>query len=70
MRLEFVVLTKTKRPAIETHTVTWDEGRLGRTKQVFERVWRAIEQRHFFPAPSPIACGFCPFRAPYGAWRG
>ena len=70
LRLEFHVLSKTKKPVAERHPVYVDAQRIDRTKTVVQRVWRAIESGHFFPAPSPIACGSCPYREPCRAWKG
>ena len=70
IRLEFAVITKTAKPIAERLPVTFDSQRISRTKRVVERVWRAIEAGHFFPSPSPIACGSCPFRDPCRRWAG
>ncbi len=68
VRLQFVVLTKTKEPAIDLHEVPADVHRIDRTKRIVARVWRAIEAGHFFPTPSPMNCATCPFREPCRAW--
>jgi CRISPR/Cas system-associated exonuclease Cas4 (RecB family) len=68
IRLQFAVLTKTKEVAIDRHSVPVDRKRVARTKRVVERVWRAIEAEHFYPAPSPMNCCSCPFREPCNAW--
>lgn len=70
MRLQFVVLTKTKEPAIDVHELPVVPQRVDRTKRIVERVWRAIEAGIFYPAPSPTQCPSCPFREPCRAWRG
>jgi putative RecB family exonuclease len=70
VRLEFVVLTKTKEVAVDQHLSAVDPLRVKRTKQVVERVWRAIEAGHFYPAPSPMNCAGCPYRQPCRAWCG
>ena len=70
LRLEFAVFTKAAKPVAERLAITVDPRRVERTKQIMQKVWQAIEQRHFFPAPNPIACGSCPYRTPCGAWRG
>ena len=64
----FIVVTKTKTPVVEQHTVAVDPRRIDRTKAVVECVWRAIEAGHFYPTPSPIACSSCPYRQPCQAW--
>ena len=55
-------IIKTKEAAIDRHTMPVETVRLDRTKRLVARVWRAIEAEHFYPAPSPMACGGCPFR--------
>ncbi len=70
VRMEFAVLTKTREVAIEQHSSHVEPLRLERAKHVVERVWRAIEAGHFYPAPSPMNCPGCPFRGPCHDWRG
>ena len=70
IKLRFLVITKTKQPAINEHFVTLDPRRLAHTKRTVERVWRSITQGNFFPAPSVMNCGGCPFRGPCREWRG
>lgn len=70
MRLEFAVLTKAKFPEVVLHPVDVDQRRLERMKKVAEHVWRAIENGHFYPSPSPINCPSCPYRAECRAWVG
>jgi putative RecB family exonuclease len=70
VRLEFVVLTKTKQVALDHHSTVADPNRLARTKRVVERVWRSIEAEHFYPVPSPMNCGSCPYREPCRKWPG
>ena len=70
VRLEFAVATKTKEPSIETLPVTYDPHRVRRLRNVAEHVWRAITAGHFFPTPSPISCGSCPFKRECGKWSG
>jgi putative RecB family exonuclease len=70
IRLEFVVLTKTKSPKIQLLEACFDESKLDRTKLVFQNVWSAIQAGHFYPAPSPMQCGGCGYRSHCDAWRG
>jgi putative RecB family exonuclease len=70
LRLEFVVLTKTKSPSIEIYTVAVDQQRVDRSRKTVERVWRGIESGLFFPSPSMMNCPSCPFRGPCRAWSG
>ncbi|MCY2989934.1 MAG: PD-(D/E)XK nuclease family protein [Planctomycetota bacterium] len=68
--LRFVVVTKTKEPVVEQHSLDLDPQRAERTKHVVERVWSAIETGNYYPAPSPMSCGGCPFREPCRRWCG
>jgi CRISPR/Cas system-associated exonuclease Cas4 (RecB family) len=70
LRLQFAVLTKTKQPTLDMHEVASDRRQIDRMKRIVERVWRAISNRHFYPAPSAANCSGCPFRAPCRGWRG
>jgi putative RecB family exonuclease len=70
LKLEFAVLTKTKEIQIDTHTVASSPGRVTRINRIVERVWRSIEAQHFYPAPSQMNCGGCPFRNPCQSWPG
>jgi putative RecB family exonuclease len=68
--LEFVVLTKTKRIAIDTHPVRPHKKQVERTKRTVERVWQAIQAGHFYPNPSPVQCPSCPYRGACREWTG
>ena len=68
VQLEFAVITKTKKPAVDRLPVPNDPQRMARVKRIVEHVWRAIEAGHFFPTPNPIACGCCPYRQACQAW--
>jgi len=57
LRLELVVLTKTKQVALERHVWAVDPSHAARTKPVVERVWNAIDAEHYYPAPSPLSSG-------------
>ena len=70
IRLEFAILTKTAKPVAERWPVTLDAPRIARTKQIVERVWKAMELGVYYPAPSPMNCPSCPFRKPCRAWSG
>ncbi len=70
IRTEVAVLTKTKETAIDRHSQAFDPQRLERTKRIIGRVQQAIEDEVFYPAPSPMSCGSCPFRAPCRKWPG
>jgi putative RecB family exonuclease len=68
--LEFVILTKTKDVAIDRHLLPVDPAQVTRTKRVVENVWRAIDGKCFYPAPSAMSCPSCPYREPCRAWKG
>jgi len=70
IRLEFVVLTKTKEVTLSRHIVTPNRQRTTRTKNIVRRVWDSIDQGHFYPVPSAMNCPACPFREPCRRWTG
>lgn len=70
VRLQFVVLTKTKTPTIEVHKVALSRPKTNRNLRVLERIWHSIEQQNFYPAPSPMQCPTCPYRRQCGSWAG
>ena len=70
LRLQFMVATKTKDVSITGHTVAFNQHSLTRTKRIAERVWHAIEAKHFYPNPSAMNCPSCPFRDPCRRWTG
>jgi putative RecB family exonuclease len=70
VRLRFLVLTKTKKPTVESFDVDVSQHRVHRITKAVEHTWRAIEAGHFYPAPSPMNCPTCPFRSECNAWTG
>ena len=70
LRLSFAVLTKTQSPVLSLHDVPMDPKQVERTKRTVERVWKAIQSRHFYPVPSPLQCPTCPYRQPCRTWKG
>ncbi len=70
VRIEFAVLTKTKDISIERHRLGVSRGQVERTKRIVSRIFRAIQEEHFYPAPSPMNCPGCPFREPCRKWPG
>ena len=70
IRLEWIVLTKTKTPSVEVHTVNPAPEQLARIKTVVKKVWDAIAAGHFYPAPSAQNCSTCPFRKACETWEG
>lgn len=70
IRVAFVVFTKGKKVAIGRYEVALDAARVARTKRIAQRVWRAISAGNFYPSPSPMNCGTCPYREPCRRWTG
>jgi N-glycosidase YbiA len=70
IRVEWVVITKTKQPAVERHTLTPDVPAITRTKAIVRHVWQAIAAGHFYPCPSAMNCASCPFAEACRAWEG
>jgi putative RecB family exonuclease len=70
VRLEWIVLTKTKQPAVETYSITPDPRQTARTKAIVRRVWDAIAAGHFYPTPTAMNCATCPYRQPCRQWEG
>lgn len=70
IQLEFAVITKTINPIVECFPVSLRQGRIERTKRVMQKVWSAVQSRHFYPAPNPLACPSCSFRSECDAWSG
>ena len=70
LRLQFAVITKTRDPKVQLLETPFDEGKLHRTKRIFETVWSAIQSGHFYPSPSPMQCPTCGYRTQCEAWRG
>ena len=68
--IEWVVLTKTKQPKVETHRLTPDSRQIERIKAMVHGVWKAIEAQHFYPVPSTMNCSGCPYQKPCGQWEG
>jgi len=65
-----LVLTKTKEPVIEEHVREVNPAAVKRSLAGVERVWRAIEGGHFYPALSTMNCASCGYRAACWAWIG
>jgi CRISPR/Cas system-associated exonuclease Cas4 (RecB family) len=69
-QVEFVVITKTTKPAIQRERLPVTPPQVARVRHVVQRVWTAITAEHFYPAPSAMACGGCPYRTQCRAWAG
>jgi RecB family exonuclease len=70
LRLEWVVITKTKEPSVEIHSLTPDPRQIARTKAVVRRTWEAIAGEHFYPSPSSMSCAGCPYWTACQNWEG
>lgn len=70
IRLEFVVLTKTKSPSIDVHRVEPDLERIRWQHEAMRAVWRGIQAGVFFPSPSTMACSTCSYRSACRKWHG
>ena len=70
IRCRFVVITKTKVPSIDVHSVDVDPARIKRLHMIVQRTWDAIQAQHHYPNPSPLNCSGCPFRQECRAWPG
>jgi putative RecB family exonuclease len=70
IQLSFTVLTKTKEPQCDRHTLIAELGQADRLKRIIARVWQAIETEQFYPAPSLPGCASCPYRDPCRSWPG
>lgn len=68
LQLQFGVITKSKQPSVAVVKVASPANQASRTKRALEQVWRAIDGGHFYPSPSAVNCGGCPFRRPCKAW--
>lgn len=70
LKLQFIVLTKTKQPAVDRYVVPVDPRAIARVKNTAQRVWQAVQGGHFFPAPSAMNCTNCGFRKACRDWQG
>jgi CRISPR/Cas system-associated exonuclease Cas4 (RecB family) len=68
--IRFLVLTKTKEPAIEEHVREVSPKAISRTIRAANEVWRALQTGVFYPAPSMMACSSCGYRQACRAWPG
>jgi len=59
-RLQFVTLTKAKKPVVEAHSVTPSEAQREATVTQLEEIWRGISAGSF-PARPGWQCSTCPF---------
>jgi hypothetical protein len=70
VEVEWVVITKAKKPVVERHSLTPEQSQIARVRASVRQVWRAIAERHFYPAPSSMSCAGCPFSTACQLWEG
>ncbi len=70
VRVEFIVLTKTKTPSVAIESAATTDTAIHRGKAMMSATWKAIQHGNFYPAPSIVACPSCPFRKQCDAWQG
>ncbi|ADB18071.1 conserved hypothetical protein [Pirellula staleyi DSM 6068] len=70
IRLQFLVVTKSKSPVVEMRKISIDSARIKRTRSIFWQVWQAMRRGIVYPIPSPMNCPNCPFQKPCRSWQG
>ena len=70
VQIEWIVVTKAQSPTVETHTAHPEPHQVGRTKAVVKLVWDSIQAGCFYPSPSPMNCGSCPYTSTCRQWEG
>ncbi len=70
IKLDWLVLRKTKTPTIERHELIASQARVNQVKATIRRVWRAIQAGNFYPVPSAMNCSTCAFRRACDEWEG
>ncbi len=68
-RLQFVVLTKTKKPQVDSFQIEYGLDPVERTRTVVRHVFRAMKAGMIYPAPSTMNCGGCPFQKRCKSWH-
>ena len=68
LKLEFVILTKAKKPVVDRHLMPVAPVQVARTKRVVENVWRTIQAPSVSIRPSAMNCPGCPYRQQCRAW--
>jgi len=69
LQLEWVVLTKSSKPVVESHLLMPDPRQLSWANAMVRRAWHAISAGHFYPSPSARNCSTCPFWTPCQEWE-
>jgi len=68
VRMEFIVLTKSAGPVVESHGLEPDGHRLRQIHRTLERVWAAMCSGHIYPNRSTLNCSGCPFQRACFHW--
>ena len=69
LRLQFVLLTKTKEPKIDTREVGTCPDRVQRSTEIARSVFNAMQSGNVYPSPSRMNCASCPYRKRCSAWH-
>lgn len=70
VRLKFAVVTKAVTPVVQELEVQYDASTAGRVVDSMRPVWQAMKAQAYFPAPSAMNCGSCPYSHLCPAFRG
>ena len=70
IRLKFAVVTKAVAPVVQDLEVAYDAKTAGRVIDSMRPVWAAMKAQAYFPAPSAMNCGGCPYSHLCPAYRG
>ena len=70
IEIEWIVLTKGKKAAIQRHRIVPEPQAAARAKSVVRSVWNAIAAGHFYPSPSAMNCSTCPYQNSCRTWEG
>lgn len=70
VRIEWVVLTKTKNPGVTRYALDPDPRQIQRARSMVRSVWRVIRDGHFYPNPSTANCVSCPYKSACRQWEG
>ncbi len=68
--IRYVVLVKTKKPAIQYVETLRDDADAARLGDLIQAVERAIDAGAFYPNENPMNCSGCQFYRQCRAWRG
>ncbi len=68
--IRYVILVKTKKPAIQIVETVRDDADAARLGDLIQTVERAIDAEAFYPNESPMNCSGCQFYRQCRSWRG